>query len=303
MNTTFQDLLSNIQNKPLRVVNDNLKIVIYDTLKTFFPMLRKEDIDMLSILETFLIDVISFKCNINNTEQWRQNNGRDIKSSILLLLPFIDDKNDSYLLKELTDLNHLVCSSKMDKSVLLEKRELVMRTHFKYSNIGLGLLDNYDISSVGLIYDIIHHNFISLLQTLEIINGKYYINWINIVPLNFDNFYDSIIYKATEAQYLNLLTNKNSLDNILSENMLYYQGLWFGDIYNVIRNKLYNDIKYVKWVIFPYTLDDNVTKYLIQILNDIFNIDLVIQTDKYYYELNEEKNNFIKKKIIFQILK
>ena len=43
----------------------------------------------------------------------------------------------------------------------------------------------------------IYHNFIGLLYTLEIMNGKYYINWNHILPINLLNFKQKKIYLST----------------------------------------------------------------------------------------------------------
>ena len=61
-----------------------------------------------------MVDFISFKYGFEDKTnyylQWEQNNYGDVKGVILLLLPFIDDKDNSFLLKTLTDLNHLIYS-------------------------------------------------------------------------------------------------------------------------------------------------------------------------------------------------
>ena len=60
------------------------------------------------------------------------------------------------------------------------------------------LLELYDNKNdEKLIYTIIHHNFIGLLQTLEMINGKTYINWVNISPINLSEYFTSTIFKRT----------------------------------------------------------------------------------------------------------
>lgn len=83
-----------------------------------------------------------------------------------------------------------------------------------------------------LIYKIIHHNYLGLNRTLQIMNGKYYVNWINIVPIlySYENelvFKESNLYKKTNdglnllKTYLNnpkeflILLNINIMDYIL----------------------------------------------------------------------------------------
>jgi hypothetical protein len=125
-------------------------------------------------------------------------------------------------------------------------REDILSTHFEFGNMGIGLIpdiDKYDSdllklydNNEKLIYNIIFNNFIGLLQTLEIMNGKYYINWVNIVPLNLTNYKESHIYKET----IEFLKNDNKLTLIINSQPLNtYYGLWIGDFYNVLRHKFY----------------------------------------------------------------
>ena len=109
----MNDLINEIKNKNLKFIKEDLLIdIIKKTIKNFFPNLNKDDIYILEELTIFTIDFISFKYGFKNEEiyysQWEQNNCSDIKGVILLLIPFIDDKDNSLLLKKLTDLNQLI---------------------------------------------------------------------------------------------------------------------------------------------------------------------------------------------------
>ena len=50
-------------------------------------------------------------------EQFQQNNNRDTKSIILLLIPFIDDKNDNKLYKKIYDLNQILYHDPYKKEI------------------------------------------------------------------------------------------------------------------------------------------------------------------------------------------
>jgi hypothetical protein len=195
MSDTFNSLLTNIENTKLKFVDENFKIIIYSAVNDFFPRLNKEDLKALQILTTITVDIISFKYDFKKDNpiyinQWTQNFNRDIKGVILLLLPFIDDRDNGMLLKKIKDLNHLLYAYGGDhipEDILNFEREKIKSTYFEYGNMGIGLikpieiieytnqknlLQLYNKNNDKLIYDIIHHNFIGLLQTLEIINGK-----------------------------------------------------------------------------------------------------------------------------------
>ena len=102
----FKTLLDNIQKKSNKFIDTKFQTEINMVINDFFPILNPDDKKALNILTGFIVDIISMKYSFEKTEpyyyQWRQNNYRDLKGAILLLLPFIDDKANSYLLKKIT---------------------------------------------------------------------------------------------------------------------------------------------------------------------------------------------------------
>jgi hypothetical protein len=260
MEPRINDLLTQIDND-FKANRINLNIVtesiIINVIRDYFPKLGDNDINVLNVLVVYLINYTCIKLNINNIEQWTQNNNRDIKAVINLLLPYIDDKDNSYLLKNLTDLNHLYYSSNtrnIPDDIKYDSRDEILNKYFKYGNMGIGLLKNIDnnlFQNNGdkIIYKIIHHNFIALLKTLSIINGKLYINWINIEPLNLNNYKNSQLYNTTINNKPTIFTVDTFINTEIDFN---YNGLWVGDIYNILVNKYYYQAKKIKWLIFPY---------------------------------------------------
>ena len=312
----MKELLNYIENRnkdKLKFIKKNLFIeTIKDTIKNFFPSLNYEDIHVLEELTIFTVDIISFKYGFEQGDdyylQWQQNNCSDIKGVILLLLPFIDDKDNSYLLRKLTDLNHMIYSKSgkyIPKNILELERDQILQTHFKYGNMGIGLLPfSKDIpndvlldlypKNEKLIYKVIEDNFYGLLQTLDIINGKTYINWINIQPLNLINYHNSYLYKETEYLFLN-----NFSESTLKSINIDYGGLWIGDIYNVIRNYYYEEGKKVKCLFFTYDLVGG-SKYLINILNELINLEKIINNEyNNFDDLDEDEQLRFKKEIIY----
>jgi len=304
----LKTLINNIDEKfikpnNLKFINDPYFIIkIKETVKDFFPRLNEIDIDTLNILTIFIVDHISFKyCFKQKPDyylQWLQNNCSDIKGVILLLLPFIEDKDNSLLLKELTDLNHLIYSKTKDhitNDILNLNRDDILPTHFKYGNMGIGLLpftssENSDRlldlypQTEKKIYQVMIDNFYGLLQTLDIINGKSYINWINIQPLNLKTYNTTELYIKTKEQ-INLISGK-----FLSTINIDYCGLWFGDIYNVIRIKYYEEVKKIKWLFFPYEKSQDDNAYLINILHEMINLEDIINNEFNNYDELYEKD-------------
>jgi len=320
---TFNLLLEKIKNIKHKFIDESLKKNIYYVVRTFFSSLNDTDLIALQILTTFIVDLISFKYNfdpndINYINQWTQNANRDIKGVILLLLPFIDDKDNGYLLQKIQDLNHLLYAYNgefIPNNVLNLEREQIKSTYFEYGNMGIGLIKNnivqnkllklYDNNNEKLIYKVIHHNFIGLLQTIEIINGKTYINWVNISPLNLSNYMTSKIYENTfnrMEEIKLILNNGNKFIESLSDNLIDYAGLWFGDIYNILRTRYYEDAKKIKWLFFAYEPTEDIKIYLIQGLNKMFDINTIINNEYNSYDdisqidktlFNKKVNNVI----------
>lgn len=320
MSDTFNLLLTQVEKTKLKFVNTEFKNKINVVVNDFFPNLNKEDLKVLQILTTYTVDIISFKYNFKSSDddyiqQWMQNNNRDIKGVILLLLPFIDDKDNGVLLKKIQDLNHLLYAyggENVPAHILDLEREKIKSSYFEYGNMGIGLikpaqilalskkeilLELFDKNNNGekLIYTIIHHNFIGLLQTLEIINGKTYINWVNISPINLSEYFTSTIFTRTVSRLNELKSNvsdEKTLGKFLSSNLINYGGLWFGDIYNILRTRFYQDAKISKWLIFAYETSDTNKIYLIQGLNKMFDINKI---------LNNQYNSWEDMSIIEQI--
>ena len=319
MSDNFKQLLNILKNDSYYFIDRVFKLEIQNVVNNFMVNLNDTDKHVLTIFTLYIIDIISVKYHFEPEkryyDQWKQNNNRDIKGVILLLLPFIDDKTNKNLFNKITDLNQLLYAYKKDvipKDILSLERENILSTHFEYGNMGIGLINQNNIkknllelklsqsNNEKLIYRLIHYNFIGLLQTLEIMNGKYYINWINIVPLNLNNYNDSQLYKNTMnriSEYINILSTNDepNATNFLSKNLLHYSGLWFGDLYNIIRIKYYEEGKKSKWLFFPYEISPTNKIYLINGLNKMLNLELILETqEQLFNDLSiDRQNNFL----------
>jgi hypothetical protein len=316
--TDFETVINKMKLTGRKFVVPDFEKKIQIGLKGLFPNLNDTDTNILFEFTVFIIDLISFKYHFKKEQEyynkWTQNNYRDIKGAILLLLPFINDENNGYLLNKLTDLNQLLYAYKeqaIPSSVLDEMREEALRTHFEFGNMGISLIQNdmyrgqkdpiLDLypNDVKLIYRVMYHNFFGLLQTLEIMNGKSYVNWVNIVPLNLINYIESDIYKATKDSFGESTT---LYTKIFVKNLYDYNGLWYGDIYNVFRVRYYEEAKKIKWLIFPYETND-MKLYLINCLDSMFNLTSIINNssasyddidDIYKYEFENNVNKVLK---------
>jgi hypothetical protein len=182
---------------------DNLKNIINICLGDMFPKLDSDSFDYSYLYHMVynLILTIKKKFNIQKQDlikQFKQNNYRDTRSCILLLIPFIDDKNDNKLFKKIYDLNQILyfdpLKTEINKDLFNYEMTEARKLYFPICNFSLGLInENNELKLVNdngekLIYEIMYNNYISLIETLTRINGKLYVNWINVRPINFTMF-------------------------------------------------------------------------------------------------------------------
>jgi hypothetical protein len=71
----------------------------------------------------------------------------------------------------------------------------------------------------------------------------------------------------------------NNLIEIEKKIMINYSGLWIGNFYNIMRNNYFEHAKKIKWLFFPYEINDRKDKfYLIQALNKVLDLDKIIDS-------------------------
>ena len=162
-----------------------------------------------------------------------------------MLLPFIDDKESKSLYTKITKLNQLLWndnSNTISKDYLDYSRNNLLRTKFNFGNFALGLFNNSDkdnlldlkVGEEDLIHTIIHHNFIALLESFKISNGKLYVNWINVQPVSLNIYKQKPLYLETKSKIkdyyeiisrLNIQKSVNVNNDMLSFD-LNYNGLF-----------------------------------------------------------------------------
>ena len=305
---TFDKILNYFKTQKYTFINYSLSNNIKKTVNILFPNLNTQDSEVLFLFTENIIEKISNYLNFNEKDdnyykQWIQNNYRDIKGIILLLLPFIDDNNT----KNMIDLNQYLYAPIKSKIPDLSKKNRmdILKSEFKFSNMSLGLLNKTSLDlfeedeKMKLIYKIIHHNYLGLNRTLQIMNGKYYVNWINIVPIlySYDEnklvFKESDLYKKTNDGLSLLKTYLDNPKEFFNFTQHKYYGLYFGDIYNTIKIKLYDEIKHIKWLIFSLPVSTG-NIYIIQYLNRQINFDNFFKYSSYEDIDLKDKINFEK---------
>ena len=272
-----------------------LKNKIENEVKLLFQNLNKSDRDILNNLSFYLTYYIKNKFLFNQSinaiiDQFSQNNNRDIKAIILLILPFISDKDNFKKFKLIFDLNQILyypLVDKVDKSLLNIDIKDTLKNEFQVCNFGIGLINEneenllelIDSDNVRLIDKLIFNNYMGLFETIKMVNGKLYINWINVTPLLEENYSESYLFKSTVNYLPTLYQFNEGEDDEFKKFERNYNGIWIGDLYNVLRNGYYQNIKKNKWLIYFFE-----GRYFIQILDSIFDFSIILDNKYQNYD-------------------
>ena len=139
------------------------------------------------------------------------------------------------------------------------------------------------------------NNFIRLfIPSLMKISNKLYVNWINVQPISFPEVKNTKNYRNT---YESIGTYRDDIDDFKKEKDLaeykFQNRLYIGDIYNVIRNFLYERIKMNKLMIFYYVEDNKLVQYYDK-LKTFTDKDIYYEHIDYRFLPQKEKENFQK---------
>jgi hypothetical protein len=268
-------------------INDKFKKIIkQNVVNDVFPMLNDKHsnlllnylvsiVNVIAIKFNFETDEITRKYDINYYNQFTQNNYQDLKGLLLQLLPFIEDK-DNETKKSLRSIDELYITKKNDSV-----RDVNIGTpKYRYSNIQFNRVIRGEVCKERQFNEeYLEDNYKLLVQSIIIMSNKLYVNWIDIRPYDIVTYKKRWLYKITSKLWNE---NKYPMDNINKV----HNGLYIGDIYNVIRNNLYLQIKKVKWMIYVLRRFDQSHPY-ITILNTEINLDKCLNNYK-WNQLNEK---------------
>ena len=205
-NIHYESLINNLEKSKYSFVDLKMKNIINSIIKEIFPILNSKDSKALFYLVSNYIENIASKFGFENNilyyHQFYQNNNQDIKAILNLMLPYIDDVNNNYKTKKIKDLNQLL---QPKAEINKNKIENFTQNEYEYSNIAYDLLrkDHNMWRPYSNIYNLIANNYMALLHTLEVVNGKLYLNWINIRPITINSYKKSKLYINTINNFKN----------------------------------------------------------------------------------------------------
>lgn len=271
-------------------INLGFREDIYQNVITkIFPLLQTAHKQILLEYLVSVLNIIaySFNFDFNKSEiyeyQFKQNDYQDVIALLLLLLPFIND-SDNTKKKTITSLNDIfITKVNPYTNINIESPEYI------YSNL------QYDrcIRTKGNIQERVYHkkyldhNYYLLINTIKLVSNKLYVNWIDILPYDINTYQTTKLYLDTIEKFNNhRLTYWNSskeyiLDDITIDKL---SGLSIDDIYNTISIELYHNIKKIKWIIYDVILiyphiDQPLP--LIIVLKYLFDMDAIVSNFKW----------------------
>ena len=260
---TFESFLINIINKLFPLLENNDKKLIIESIS--------------DILNHLYVSYFYEDWNINYfTNQMLLNEGQDILSLIVLLLPYLKLENS----KKIKNLSEIY----FNKNDFYEKNKDLECTYF---------IDHKDyFEAVGIKENekIINSSKENIKRTISSTKNKLMVNWINIFPYTINDYKNSNLYK----NFVKLSNEK--LHNISDEQF------YFGNenYYNCISNFLYDDIKSIKWLIYDIKIENTIYPLIILLseylrIENIINESLIIlkENEKKYIYLKEMWNLFI----------
>lgn len=244
-------------------LTEKLVSVIQYVVKSIFQNLNTTDTDYLITSVCEVVYVIGYKFHFipSNLQtymtQLTQNDSRDIKAIVNMLLPYIDDDQEGSKKRMLSSFRDLYTKKNDQKK-------------YDYVNIQYNrcLRKNFFMDK-ELEYSPEHfeHNKRLLFDTIQLMCNKLYVNWLDIIPYTLENYTSSIVYKNTWDMYGRISIQEWYLD-IKDTNAIKYTGISLPEIYQTIGVHLYDDIKNDRWLIYDVVIN-TVPVNMIFILNSL----------------------------------
>lgn len=168
--------------------------------KKILTKLERTEFGKLMILLLNLIEYLSVRFCFDQSNydiywnQLLQNNHRDLIAIFNLLLPYIDDKEGTYYLhnqiEQLSDI-----SLKLNPNASHQNLSDPSKNNYLITNIQYGLNQTLHEGKHSFGIRDIATNYCLLLQTIDKISNKLFVNWINVRPLKINDYKESNLYK------------------------------------------------------------------------------------------------------------
>lgn len=285
-------------------VDDNFaKEIKQNVISNIFPNLDIDEANELHLLLIKIIENVSllFQFDLNNAglykEQLIQNNYEDVFGFLYILIPHINDNGLEYL-RKIRSMNDIYVKKQIDVDINQNVPQ------YLYSNLQFNRCQRVQDKAIEINFSLNHlkHNYYLLLDTLQKISHRLFINWYQITPHSVDTVVNSQIYHNTFTAHKQQKINDW---NYMKDDFVTYNHLYVGNIYESICQGLFHSIKNIKWMI--YETKDMITgnlypvHFILKQLSDNLNYEHITDFtwkesgEKSWEELSENgKELFIK---------
>jgi len=237
--------------------NDFDSILRINVISSLYPDLIQPHKDILLKYLRQLVLVVSMIYDFNSNKsifmhELTQNNYQDLKWLCSFLLNHLESPQN---IKTFDDIYH-----KKLKDVDINEEP----PKYIFSNLQYGrCIRGEKIQEIEFNESHIEQNFKLLISSLIESSHKLYVNWMDVIPLTLVNYKDKDLFKNTQEIIKKRDLKQFNLNDITfnEENGKLLHSLQISDIYNVIRNYLYEDIIPLKLLI--YDLADTQNNILI----------------------------------------
>ena len=153
--------------------------IYINVIQTTFNNLNSREQQLLNGYLVDIVDIICIKfCFDENNksiyeQQFRQNNYRDLKGLLLMLLPFID--GDKSTIRTLND----IYIKKIDNTDINESSPEYVYSNLQYNRC---IRDN-PIRERHFEEEHLEHNSILLKNTIQTVSNKLFVNWVDVTPI------------------------------------------------------------------------------------------------------------------------
>ena len=252
--------------------------------KILINLVRKEYNDLIEYLY-LIIEYITIRFEINKIDynifwhQLTQNNNRDLIAFFNLLLPFIDDKEGTFELhKQIYNLSDISTKFDPKKDANNESINKYLISNIQYN---LYLDTEYHFSIVEIL-----HNVLLLIDTIDHISNKLFVNWLNVIPITLHNYMETSLYNNS----IKLISNEHNsfeINNIsVNSRLIQTTGLLLIKTYFAPSNNLmYATPELLKNI---YKLQDESNNFNSDILSEHKGISISDIFNTIYYDLFED---------------
>jgi hypothetical protein len=207
-------------------------------IKSVLSNLNNTEYDFIFNKYKELLEYIYLKLLIEDSEkfyeQLKRNKNREITAILFLFFPYINDSNNYEKFKLIKNLEDITVKKSNDTYEI---------SNFQYSR-GYQKEDTFEEYPYSI--EDIDINFELLKNTIERLRTKFYVNWVNVVPILIEKYQESKIYKNSIEYYVN---NKPEFED---------KSLPFGEFYDTIINDLYLNTLDFKWLLFEKSVNKKI---------------------------------------------